>query len=115
MTDASFAIESCRQADRVVLHLTGELDLAAREALLAEVERLAGRQKLVLDFSNVQFIDASVVGVLFHLARVARESGERLAVVDGRGMERLIWQLTRCPEVCPIFVSIQEATQALEA
>jgi anti-anti-sigma factor len=113
MTHASFAIEPRQQAGRVVLHLTGELDLAARERLLQEGEQLAGYVPVVLDFSDAQFIDASVVGALFRLAQLARERGGCLALVDGRGSDRSIWRLTGYPEVCPVHVSIQEATAAL--
>ena len=42
-----------------------------------------------------------------------RDHGGQLALVDSRGLERSIWRLTRYPEVCPVFVSIQEATAAL--
>jgi anti-anti-sigma factor len=113
MTHAAFAIEPRLQAHRVVLHLSGELDLAARETLLQEGERLAGHVPVVLDCSDVRFIDASVVGALFYLARLARERGGCLAVVDGHSGDRSIWRLTRYPEVCPVHVSIQEATAAL--
>jgi anti-anti-sigma factor len=113
MVDASFAIEPRQQAGSLVLHLTGELDLAAREPLLQEGERYAGAAPLVFDFSEAHFIDASVVGALFRLARLTRDRGGSLALVDSHAPDRSIWRLTRCLEVCPVFVSIQEATTAL--
>jgi anti-anti-sigma factor len=113
MTHAAFVIEPRHQAGRVVLHLQGELDLAAREILLQEGEPLAGYVPVVLDFSEAQFIDASIVGALFHLARLARERGGCLALVDGHLADRSIWRLTRYPEICPVHVSLQEATAAL--
>jgi anti-anti-sigma factor len=113
MVDASFAIEPRQQAGSLVLHLAGELDLAAREPLLQEGERYAGAAPLVFDFSEAHFIDASVVGALFRLARLTRDRGGSLALVDSHAPHRSIWRLTRCLEVCPVFVSIQEATTAL--
>jgi len=97
----------------MVLHMTGELDLAARERLLSEGELVAGLQPLLLDFSDAQLIDASVVGALFRLAQLCQDRGGRLALVDARADGRPIWRLTGYPEVCPIFVSVQEATTAL--
>ncbi len=113
MTHATFAIEPRQQAGRLVLHLSGELDLAAREPLLREGERHAGAATVLLDLSEAQFIDASVVGALFHLARLTRDRGGHLALADARGPERPIWRLTGYPEVCPVFVSVQDAAAAL--
>ena len=87
-------------------------DLAAREPLLREGERHAGAA-VFLDFSEACFIDASVVGALFRLARMSRDRGGQLALVDARAGDRSIWRLTGYPEICPVFVSIQEATSAL--
>jgi anti-anti-sigma factor len=112
MIHATFAIEPRQQEGRLVLHLSGELDLAAREPLLREGERHAGAAPIVLDFSDACFIDASVVGALFRLARLSRDRGGHLALVDAHAADRSIWRLTGYPEVCPVFVSIQEATAA---
>src|SRR5436190_23570399 len=113
MDNATFAIEPRQQAGSLVLHLKGELDLAAREPLLREGERYAGAAPIVFDFSEARFIDASVVGAVFRLARVLRDHGGSLALVDSQAPDRSIWRLTRCLEVCPVFVSVQEATTAL--
>jgi anti-anti-sigma factor len=112
MSHASYSIEPL-QSDLLILHLTGELDLAARDGLLREGEPRVGEQPLVLDLSEAQFIDASVVGALFRLARLSQDRGGRIALVDSRAEARPIWRLTGYPEVCPIFVSIEEATAAL--
>jgi anti-anti-sigma factor len=113
MTNATFAIEPRQQAGCLVLSLKGELDLAARELLLREGEAHAGCAPFVLDFSEARFIDASVVGVLFRLARLARDRGGSLTLVDARAAERPIWRLTRCDEVCPVLRSVHEVTVPL--
>ena len=113
MTHASFSIESRQQDGRLVLHLTGDLDLAARERLLREGEPHVGTTPLVLDLSEAQIIDASVVGALFRLARLSQDRGGRMALVDTRAELRSIWRLTGYPKVCPVYVSVQEATSAL--
>jgi anti-anti-sigma factor len=113
MSCATFAIEPRQQEGRLVLSLSGELDLAAREPLLREGERHAGAAYLLLDFSDARFIDASVVGALFRLARLTRDRGGRMALVDSQAASRSIWRLTGYPEVCPVFVSLQEAAATL--
>src|SRR5207249_12297818 len=64
MTDASFAIQPRQQAGRVILYVSGDLDLAAREPLLRAGEQHAGKAPVVVDLSDALFIDASVVGAL---------------------------------------------------
>ena len=113
MTQTTFAIEPRQQEGRLVLHLSGELDLAARDLLLREGERHTGAAPILLDFSDARLIDASVVGALFRLARLTRDRGGWLGLVDAQAPCRSIWRLTGYPEVCPVFVSIQEATAAL--
>lgn len=113
MSVATFAIEPRQQEGRLVLHLSGELDLAAREPLLRESEPHAGAAPILFDFSDARLIDASVVGALFRLARLAQDRGGRVALVDARAAHRSIWRLTGYAEVCPVFVSIQEAAAAL--
>ena len=51
---------------RVTIRVAGELDLVAREPLLQmlEQQQLAGRRVIILDFSEVTFLDCSCVGVL---------------------------------------------------
>ena len=113
MTHASYSIEPRIQNGPLILHLAGELDLAARDGLLREGETHVGNQPLVLDLSEAQLIDASVVGALFRLARLSQDRGGRLALVDAKAEVRPIWRITGYSTVCPVFVSIEEATAAL--
>ena len=113
MAHVTFSIHSREQEGRRVLHLSGDLDLAARERLLDEGESHLGQAPLLLDLSEARFIDASVIGALFHLTRLLKDRGGRFAVVDAHADGRPIWRLTGYPEVCPVYVSIQEATAAL--
>jgi anti-anti-sigma factor len=113
MTHASYSIEPRQQNGPLILHLAGELDLAARDGLLREGEPHVGPQPLVLDISDAQLIDASVVGALFRLAQLSHDRGGRLALVDARAAARPIWRLTGYCAVCPVFGSLEEATAAL--
>jgi anti-anti-sigma factor len=110
---ASYSIEPRQQDGPMILHLAGELDLAARDGLLREGEPHVGAQPLLLDLSEAQLIDASVVGALFVLARLSHDRGGRMALVDAKADVRPIWRLTGYSTVCPVFVSIEEATAAL--
>jgi anti-anti-sigma factor len=85
-----------RVAGGIVVHLAGELDLSnsaeLRQRLMKVVE--SGRAAVVvLDLSNVSFIDAGSAGVIVEAWTAARCCGRRL-VVDGlRGTPALVFGL----------------------
>jgi anti-anti-sigma factor len=47
-----------------VLHLSGELDLASEDDLLAAVQGWNGGRELILDLSRLSFIDSTGIRVL---------------------------------------------------
>src|SRR5581483_4040460 len=62
-----FQIELWREPSAILLRLAGDLDLAAKEPLrrLLDLLALQGTQSVLIDASDAEFIDASVVGTLF--------------------------------------------------
>lgn len=69
-------------AGRVVVSIVGELDVASSPDLERELLAVlsSGSKNLVVDTSEVAFIDASGIGVLISAARLARERGGQLAL-----------------------------------
>jgi anti-anti-sigma factor len=103
MHQDTFRIELRREPSVMLLLLSGELDLAAREPLgrLVDLLSLQATDRVLVDASNADFIDASVVGALFRLAEMLRARGKDLALVDARGDSRSIWRLTGWSDLCP--------------
>jgi anti-sigma B factor antagonist len=66
-----------------VVALHGEIDLAARPSLEAELTALADRaaRRVVVDLTATRFIDASTLGLLTCTARRLREDGGELVLV----------------------------------
>ena len=108
-----FTIAAQSQPGHVLLRLTGDLDLVAREPLLREVEQQAGGLPVVVDASEARFIDASILGALFEAAAQIRDCGGRLLVIDAQIPARSIWHVTRFADICQVFRSAQEAHAAL--
>lgn len=79
------------QADRVILSLTGELDMATAELLAQATDGLAGESMVVLDLEQLQFIDSTGLrGVLSALER-CRERGQQFAITPGsQQVQRLL-------------------------
>lgn len=99
----TFRIELRREPSEIRLLLSGELDLAACEPLrrLIDLLPLQATDRVLVDASDAEFIDASVVGTLFQLAGELRAKGKDLSFVDAREASRCIWRLTGWFDVCP--------------
>jgi anti-sigma B factor antagonist len=73
------------QPARVVVHVTGEVDVATSALLAATLARAmetesAVRADLVVDLAKVRFIDASGINVLLNASRQASAAGGSLVL-----------------------------------
>jgi anti-anti-sigma factor len=84
-------IDVRREADRVILSLAGELDMATAGLLAQATEGLSGESMVVLDLEQLQFIDSTGLrGVLSVLER-CRERGQQFAITPGsQQVQRLL-------------------------
>jgi anti-sigma B factor antagonist len=77
-----FSVTVSAEGGRATVYLRGELDLSgvdrAREAI--EQAEAGGDSLLVLDLSELEFIDSTGLEVLLRAARRAHDSGRRLIV-----------------------------------
>jgi anti-anti-sigma factor len=74
------------QGDRRTLALTGEMDLATAPALEGAVIRLCkdGIKRLVLDLSQLEFIDGSGLRAVSAARLTCRDTGCELCIIPGR-------------------------------
>ena len=63
-----------------VITITGELDPASAPKLIAAVD-ISDTARLVLDLTDVTFMDSSGLGAVLYAWRYAREAGGRLLIV----------------------------------
>jgi anti-sigma B factor antagonist len=60
-----FSTEVAQEGDKTVIHVQGEIDMATCERLRDAIEpHLGPRQTIVLDLSEVGFMDSSCLAVL---------------------------------------------------
>lgn len=114
MQHDTFRIELRREPSQLLLRLSGELNLAACEPLrrLFDLLPMQAADRVTVDASDAEFIDASVVGALFSLAAALLAKGKRLAVIDSHGDTRSIWRLTGWSDVCPPLLSARGLSEA---
>lgn len=102
----SYRIEE--NAGYTIVHLTGEVDLshspAARQAIL---DRLQARSELLVDLSEVSYIDSSGVATLVEGFQVARQKDLDFALVGVSDAAMSVLRLARLDQVFPIYASLQ--------
>lgn len=91
-----FSVRVRPERDRVVVALSGELDIATVERVERWVRALyeRGFSSIALDLRDLTFIDSSGLRLLLRLDRRADDVGCRFALVDGEGPVRRLLQLT---------------------
>jgi anti-sigma B factor antagonist len=95
---------------RVVVTLAGELDLAAADGFWTTLEPLIEPSGVVvLDGTELSFLDSSGLRVLLLANTRANELGAKLRLVaPHRAVQRTL-QLTGADEIVPTYPSVDEA------
>ena len=69
-------LQTTKQGDALTVYLTGEIDHCVAEGLRNEIEMLIvahDPHRLILDFSQVSFMDSSGIGLVMGRYRLIRE------------------------------------------
>lgn len=105
-------LQSIRDGDRVIVRLAGELDHYCAQSVRRELDTLIADRHirlLILDFSALQFMDSSGIGVILGRYRQMRDRGGQVGVIHMNrhiarifhmsGMDRVIHEFDRAKEV----------------
>ena len=100
-----------RDGQIAVVTPEGRLDLASasefKKTLTDTVE--AGDRILVVDLSNVSFVDSSGLGALISGMKATRIAGGDLRIAQVGDQARLILELTTLDKVMKIYPTVEEA------
>ena len=101
-------LQSIRDGDSVIVRLAGELDHYCAQSVRRELDSLIADRavrRLVLDFSRLQFMDSSGIGVILGRYRQLRDRGGLVGVINMNphisrifhmsGMDRVIHNFDR--------------------
>jgi anti-anti-sigma factor len=104
-----FSIESHQYGDTILVRLSGEFDLATEQHFDRTVESLSlDARSIVVDLSDVTFIDSSGLRSLLRAWERARTDGHDLVVVPGPDQVRQTMELTGVDSVLPIAEEIPD-------
>jgi anti-anti-sigma factor len=92
-----------RNDDEQVIALAGELDLDGAQRVSQELQRAATAdvRRIVLDLSNLQFIDSSGVRLIVEANARSRTDGAKLALIRGPRPVQRVFELTGFAERLP--------------
>ena len=108
---------SLEQVDRlIVARLDGEIDMSnARDLGMVIADRVPNDAlALVIDLSDVDYVDSAGIRVLFDLRNSLRVRGQELRLVVPRGRE--IFEALRIafvPGIVPVFDTVAAATHRI--
>ncbi len=103
-------------ADTCVISIRGELDLAAAarlKASLGALGSLAHRRGIVLDLSELSYLDSTGLAVLIAFRR-RLDAGQRLAIANASGQVTRLLTLTGLLSSFDTFTSVQDAIRYVE-
>ena len=99
-----------------IIALQGEVDMHSatglRERLLSALQDPAG---LIVDMSEVSFIDSSGIAILVEAYKRAKQHSQAFALAGVRAAPMQVLQLTRLDKVFPLFQDVASATKLGDA
>lgn len=106
-----FTVATTERDGRAVVSASGELDAHSAPALQAQLEPLTVRQHaaVVVDLTDVGFIDSTGLGVLVTTLKHVREVDGRLDVVVTSPRVLKVLAITGLDVVIPLHATLDEA------
>lgn len=110
-------IEKAAAGDVTTLKISGEIDLHASPALRAELQACLAQKtpRLLLDFTEVGYIDSSGLATLIEYVRECGKFGGRLALFGLQAKVKTIFELVRLNELFCISGTADQAVAAMAA
>ena len=113
-TDVNFEVSELESNGVPVLAVRGEIDVATAPQLRERLLGLAGRDRVVVivDLTDVSFVDSTALGVLVSGAKRLRKGGGDLRLVVTEPHIAKVLAITGLTEVFQIYATAGEAVLA---
>ena len=99
--------------DYTLCRPSGELDAYTVDEFRTALGGVADADALLIDLSDVPFMDSAGLGALIGGIRRTRESGGEVAVACSRASLTRLLHTTGFDRIVPVAESVEEAAQAL--
>jgi anti-anti-sigma factor len=98
----------------VVLHPSGEVDLATVSALWARLKAAGeGGRDVVVTMGGITYIDSTGIKALLDVHRLLEKHAQRMVLAEPSNVARKIIEITALEKVIPVYASSEEAVQSL--
>ena len=100
-------VDTRSEQDRIVLHLTGELDLASSPLFERALEdpALAAAPLVVLDLDDLKFVDSTGLRIILMAHEAARGRGQEFAITPGSPQVQRLLSITSVAEHMRVIAS----------
>jgi anti-sigma B factor antagonist len=105
-------VRTTHVADCFIVQLSGEIDMANTPTLEAELAEVATLGNLVIDLSEVEFIDSTALGAVIAAYNKASALGHSIHLAGARGPVRRVLEVTRLDEHFGHQDDVADAVQA---
>lgn len=107
------SIEIRRERDHAIVAAAGDIDIATVAELRERLFELADSgQSIVVDLSQVSFVDSTGLGALVGAAKRAAAHGVTLHVVGARPQIRQLFRITGLEGQVPLARTLDEALES---
>ena len=105
IVEGPLKIEVGPEVETCLVRVSGELDMIGAPALERELHRLLSQrlQTVILDLTDVEFIDSLGLACLIKVTRRSREDGDRLRMIKPRGHVADVLHTTGIDDVLPLL------------
>ena len=101
----------------LVLTVSGELDIATapslRDQLTAAID--AGRYRLVIDLSAIDFLDSVALAAIVHAKRLLPEHGKMALAIDPSSYVMLVFESGGLPRVLDLVETREQAIELVSS
>jgi len=99
-----------------ILKLEGRLDAASAKEIKSKINQLGkdNRIKIVMDLSEINFIDSTGLGCMVSCLRTVSKKGGDIKIAGLQAQVRAIFELTRLHRIFQIFDDTETAFRSFE-
>ena len=111
MNDLKFV--SNKEGESVIITITGDIDAYHSAKLKEEMSNYikTDESSIILDLSNVPYIDSAGLGTLVSILRETRNIKKSLKLIGLRPNIKRIFEMTRLDKIFAIFDTIEESAE----
>lgn len=105
-----------KENDTLIVHMAGELDHHSSEEVRNKIDDRIDRGKihnLIMDFSNVTFMDSSGIGVVIGRYKKLSLKKGTVSIVSVKESVKRVFELSGMFKIIDVYSNLEEAMKAI--